>query len=58
LADVLGLSSVHVNRTLMSLRSAGLMDWREGRVVLNDWRRLVRIAEFDPMYLRLWKEPV
>jgi len=58
LADVLGLSSVHVNRTLMALRAAGLMDWRGGRVTLNDWTRLVRLAEFDPLYLRFWKEPV
>jgi len=58
LADVLGLSSVHVNRTLMALRAAGILDWREGQVTLNDWTRLVRLAEFDPLYLRLWKEPV
>lgn len=58
LADVLGLSAVHVNRTLMALRSSGLIDWREGRVTLNDWARLVRLADFDPLYLRLWKEPV
>ena len=58
LADVLGLSSVHVNRTLMALRSGGLLDWKEGRVTVNDWTRLVRLAEFDPLYLRFWKEPV
>jgi CRP-like cAMP-binding protein len=58
LADVLGLSTVHVNRTLMALRSAQLVDWRDGRVILNDWPRLVRLAEFDPLYLRLWKEAV
>lgn len=58
LADVLGLSAVHVNRTLMALRTGGLVEWRDGRVTVNDWERLVRLAEFDPLYLRLWKEPV
>lgn len=58
LADVLGMSAVHVNRTLMALRSAGLVDMRRGRVFLGDRDRLVRLAEFDPLYLRLFKEPV
>lgn len=58
LADVLGLSSVHVNRTLMSLRSDGLMQWHDGRVIIDDWKRMVQVAEFNPLYLRLWKEPV
>lgn len=58
LADVVGLSSVHVNRTLMMLRAADLMEWRDGRVTINDWDGLARLAEFDPLYLRLWREAV
>lgn len=58
LADVLGLSSVHVNRTLMALRAADLLDVRDGRAVIKDWDGLSRVAEFDPQYLRLWKEAV
>ncbi|MGE6939721.1 Crp/Fnr family transcriptional regulator [Brevundimonas sp. NPDC028983] len=53
LADVLGLSDVHVNRSIAQLRSAGLIRWA-GRVVeIGDWDALVRQAEFDPAYLRL-----
>ena len=58
LADVLGLSTVHVNRTLMALRGLGLVDWREGHVQIHAFDRLAEIGEFDPLYLRLWKEPV
>lgn len=58
LADLLGLSSVHVNRILMALRADGLIDWRQKRVTIRNWDRLAASAEFDPLYLRLWKEPV
>jgi CRP-like cAMP-binding protein len=55
--DILGLSSVHVNRTLQELRASGLIGWRGQHVEILDWERLQRIAEFDPRYLRLVKEP-
>lgn len=58
LADMLGLSPVHVNRTLMGLRGAGLIEWRDKILEIRDLGRLTRLAEFDPAYLRLWKEPV
>jgi CRP-like cAMP-binding protein len=58
LADMLGLSPVHVNRTLMGLRGAGLIEWRDKTLEIRDLGRLTRLAEFDPAYLRLWKEPV
>ncbi len=51
LADALGLSAVHINRTLMTLRSAGHADFRDGRLKINDWRALVQAAEFNPAYL-------
>lgn len=58
LADVLGLSDVHVNRSIAQLRSADLIKWT-GRVVeIRDWGALVKLAEFDPTYLRLAKAPV
>jgi CRP-like cAMP-binding protein len=57
LGDVLGLSTVHVNRTLQELRHEGLLTWRGNRVEILDWERLQNVAEFDPTYLNLRKEP-
>jgi CRP-like cAMP-binding protein len=55
LAECVGLTSIHVNRTLRDLRESGLVQFRGGRVEINDWKGLVRIAEFDPAYLYLEK---
>ena len=51
LADVLGLSIVHVNRTLRWLNDEGLVCYRPGRLRIPDIPGLVRIAEFDEDYL-------
>jgi DNA-binding transcriptional regulator YhcF (GntR family) len=51
LADALGLSAIHVNRVLRHLREAGLMTFRDGRVVFLDYEGLIKLAEFDPSYL-------
>jgi CRP-like cAMP-binding protein len=53
LADALGLTPVHVNRTLGSLREAGLITLRSRRLTVNDWEGLTAAAEFDPTYLHL-----
>lgn len=58
LADCLGMSAVHVNRTLMTLRRARLVEWHGGRVRIVDHRQLFALAEFDPVYLRLERSPV
>ena len=57
LADVLGLSTVHVNRIIQELRAQGLLRWERGRVTILDFARLARLAEFDPTYLSLLVEP-
>jgi CRP-like cAMP-binding protein len=57
LAECLGLSLVHVNRTLRELRGTGLADFRNGRVTISDFAGLARLAEFDPDYLELEKIP-
>jgi CRP-like cAMP-binding protein len=57
LADVTGLTSVHVNRMLKKLRDRGLLTFRGGRVAVGDWEELQRIAEFDPIYLHLERRP-
>lgn len=53
LGDILGLSSVHVNRVLQDLRARGLLQWRDQMVTISDWDQLVDVAEFDPTYLSL-----
>jgi CRP-like cAMP-binding protein len=58
LADVLGQSTVHVNRLISELRAMDLLTWSHGRVEIMDWDRLAALAEFDPAYLRLHSEPV
>lgn len=51
LADALGLSAIHVNCVLRKLRENGLVTFRDGFVSLNDYDRLVALADFDPAYL-------
>jgi CRP-like cAMP-binding protein len=53
LGDALGMSTVHVNRTLMMLRAPGLVEFRGGKLRVIDWEKLVETAEFDPTYLHL-----
>lgn len=53
MADVLGLTAVHVNRTLQGLRSDGLIQLRDQRLVISDWAALRRTSGFDPAYLHL-----
>ena len=51
LADLLGLTSIHINRVLRRMRQEGLVAI-EGRVVrLLARDRLMAIADFDPRYL-------
>ena len=57
LADATGLTAVHVNRMLKELRDGGILTFRSGEVVIHDWERLQRIAEFDPLYLHIDKQP-
>ncbi|TDL79380.1 Crp/Fnr family transcriptional regulator [Palleronia sediminis] len=48
LADTLGLSLVHTNKTLAKLRERNLVSWVEGRLHLHDLDTLGRIAVVDP----------
>jgi CRP-like cAMP-binding protein len=57
LAECLGLTSVHVNRTLRELREAGLALFRDGRVEILDFGGLKQTAEFDPEYLHIERRP-
>jgi CRP-like cAMP-binding protein len=57
LGDVLGLSTVYVNRIIQELRGEGLITWRGETVTIDDWPRLQEVAEFDPTFLNLENEP-
>jgi CRP-like cAMP-binding protein len=57
LADAMGLSLVHVNRSLKHLREGGLITFRENEVRVHDWDRLREVAVFDPGYLQLRPDP-
>jgi len=58
LAECLGLTPIHVNRTLKELREQGMVQFRSGRVTILDWDRLRDVAEFDPAYLYLEPNPL
>src|SRR5918995_1478510 len=47
-ADALGLTAVHTNRTLQALRETGVIEWRSGRLTVHDWPKLQEMAGFDP----------
>lgn len=48
LADALGLSLVHTNKTLGAFRQTGLLTWKDGRLRLPGFRRLAVMAGVDP----------
>jgi CRP-like cAMP-binding protein len=53
LGDALGLTAVHVNRTLKDLERSGLIEREKRSVTIADWDALRRTAGFDPAYLHL-----
>ncbi len=57
LAECLGLTPVHINRTLKELREQKVVEFRSRRVEITDLRSLEKIAEFDPAYLYLERRP-
>lgn len=55
LADALGLTPVHVNRVLQEMRGQTLVTLRSRTLVIEAWDELLRVAEFNPIYLHLEK---
>lgn len=53
LGDTLGLSTVHVNRSLQSLKGADLMTFKGKKVSITDIVRLKKISGFRDNYLHL-----
>ena len=57
LADILGLSTVHVNRVLQFMRSRKLIELSRNRLTVRDKVGLCQIAEFDDQYLSALQQP-
>ena len=57
LSEALGLTAVHVNRTLQELRRMRLIEAGNRRLTILDIEALKGVAEFDPSYLYLEKRP-
>ena len=53
LADAMGLSTVHLNRTLQELRASGLITLRDRSLTILDFQALANTAMFNPSYLHL-----
>ena len=51
LAEACGITGVHVNRVLRTLRERGLLTFRHGQVTIGDLRAFSALGEFDPGYL-------
>jgi CRP-like cAMP-binding protein len=52
LADVTGLTPVHVNRVFHALRASGVVELERRSVTIRDWAGLAEMADFDPAYLK------
>ena len=56
LADAVGLTPVHVNRTLKALEADGLITRNRRQVHFPDWERMRGVADFNQRYLHLEKQ--
>jgi CRP-like cAMP-binding protein len=52
-ADATGMSLVHVNRSLKTLRTDGIVEWSKGLIKVMDWDALTEIGDFDDGYLEV-----
>jgi CRP-like cAMP-binding protein len=57
LADAVGMTHVHFNRSLRNLRARRWITLRGGILTVDDWQGLAAAAEFDPIYLHLNEPP-
>ena len=53
LADAVGLTPVHVNRTLKALEADGLLVRNKRAISFPDWQRLRDVGDFNQRYLHL-----
>jgi CRP-like cAMP-binding protein len=53
LADALGLSPIHMNRSVKRLTQTGFAHFGRRQLIVSDFAALARLAHFDPSYLHL-----
>jgi CRP-like cAMP-binding protein len=53
LAQATGLSPVHINRTLMTMRGSNLITLHHGSLTMTDYDAMVAASSFDRTYLHL-----
>jgi CRP-like cAMP-binding protein len=53
LGDAVGLTAVHVNRTLKSLQADGLIERDRRRITFPQWQAMIGIADFSQRYLHI-----
>lgn len=58
IADAIGLTGVHVNRTMQQLRAQGLIVVDGRQIAIPDWAELCREGAFDGQYLCAAPPPV
>ena len=51
LADAVGISAVHANRSLQSLRRDGLIRTYGKTVVIEQWDAMAEMSDFTPVYM-------
>ena len=51
LADAVGISPVHINRSLQSLRAEGLIRTYGNTVVIEKWDEMAEMSDFTPIYM-------
>ena len=52
-ADALGMTPVHINRTLQELRARKLITLKGKSLVVKHWEELRELGDFDPQYLQI-----
>jgi CRP-like cAMP-binding protein len=57
LADAVGLTPVHVNRTLKALEAEGLITRSKRNISFPDWERMRSVGDFNQRYLHLHPQP-
>jgi CRP-like cAMP-binding protein len=56
LADAIGLTSVHVNRTLKGLEKDGLITRTKRNIRFPEWERLREVGDFNRRYLHIQRQ--
>lgn len=56
LSQILGMTAVHLSRTIKALRATETVEWQGHRVRILDRERLMTAGQFDPAYLRAYRQ--